>query len=303
MGKIWTNIRMQWLPRIDAETTHMKKNNMWCLPLLPAEETLKNIWTMRTRPLLPGNNTMFRKRRKKWTVCTLTSSLTPFIAMGLAQCVPITVSFPHQKERHSTPHADRILYRRNIFTKPELQAIQQELGACLGKLRPETSSSVAHGRRGMALSADSAAVAIFRQGSLRDWIVQTTGQESWELRHQDVPVEIRSYEQTGAGMAWHSDDVLFAPEPQLEVVWTLENTSDCQTLYKSSTNQCIESVQTEINSVLLVPAGGPEHCVTSLQRGRRVIVKAVYALKDSQFIQDARVTQFKASHSRKRRKR
>ena len=38
------------------------------------------------------------------------------------------------------------------------------------------------------------------------------------------------YEQKGAGMEWHIDDVLYNPE-QIEVVYTVDNTSDCSTLW------------------------------------------------------------------------
>lgn len=216
--------------------------------------------------------------------------------MGTAVTLRPSLAFSNQSlgNHHNYNHRPptQILYRRNIFSKQELQIIQQDLANSLGKLHPETSSSVAHGRRGMVLPNDSKTVQVFNHGSLLDWIIQTTGHDSWKLRHDEVPVEIRSYEQSGAGMSWHKDDVLYTPYPQLEVVWTLENTSDCQTLVQRD-RQEIESIQTEVNSVLLVPAGGPEHCVTSLQRGKRIIVKGVYALQECQLLPDTRVPQFK----------
>ena len=196
-----------------------------------------------------------------------------------------------------------ILYRRNIFSKEELETIQNDITTTyLKKLQPETTSSVANGRRGVALPSSAPTVQVFQQGSLLDWIIRVTGHSSIRLRHHDVPVEVRSYDKAGAGMAWHSDDVLFSPVPQLEVVWTLENNSDCQTLYKINDNH-VENVQTEVNSVLLVPAGGPEHCVTSLQRGKRVIVKAVYALEESNYVQDSRVQQFQGGSKKKKGRR
>ena len=222
--------------------------------------------------------------------------------------VASALPFAHGKKSHQKPptrqtcHVNEVLYRRNIFTKDELVIIQNDVISNLGRLKPETSSSVAHGRRGMTLRSDAPTVQVFQQGSLLDWIVQVTGNPSFQLRHEQVPVELRSYDQSGAGMAWHSDDVLFAPEPQLEIVFTLENTSDCQTLYKTPNGQ-IESLHTEVNSVLLVPAGGPEHCVTSLQRGRRIIVKAVYAPEDYKYLEEARVQQFKETKTRKGRRR
>ena len=42
----------------------------------------------------------------------------------------------------------------------------------------------------------------------------------------NVPIEVRVYKKSGAGMGCHVDDVLYRPTPQVEVVYTLENTSD-----------------------------------------------------------------------------
>jgi len=105
-------------------------------------------------------------------------------------------------------------------------------------------------------------------------------------------------------MAWHKDDVIYDP-PQWEVVFTVENTSDCVTMWKiqnkndnyknsnsnnndddekkgneNNTTMTTRYCQVEIdpNSLLVLQAGdeGPEHCVTSLKMGRRVIIKCAY---------------------------
>jgi hypothetical protein len=205
------------------------------------------------------------------------------------------------KQYHpAPPPLQEILYRRNVFAKDELLIIQADVKQYLGKLRPETMSSVAHGRRGLALPPSAATVDKFAQGSLLRWIHRVTQCSDYQLC-TEVPLEIRTYDQKGAGMAWHADDILFTPVPQLEVVWTLENTSDCRTLYRSTATQNVETVETEANSVLLVPAGGPEHCVTSLQRGRRVILKAVYALTDAAYVEEASVAQFGQTKQSRRR--
>lgn len=64
-------------------------------------------------------------------------------------------------------------------------------------------------------------------------------------------------------MAWHVDDVLYDP-PQIEVVWTLENTSNCQTVWKTN-EATTRSLETDRNSALLLRAGVTPHCVTSLK--------------------------------------
>lgn len=98
---------------------------------------------------------------------------------------------------------------------------------------------------------------------------------------------MRVYGKPGSGMDWHTDDVLYAP-PQIEAVLTIDNDSDCVTMWEeksadgSSTR--MEGVETEPNSILLVRAGGVRHKVTPLKKGQRVILKFVYVREGSDFV-------------------
>jgi hypothetical protein len=102
-------------------------------------------------------------------------------------------------------------------------------------------------------------------------------------------------------MEWHVDDVIYQNTKQIEVVFTLENTSDCCTMWrphdqpilaaistttssqqedsitsgrkqennnKDNNNFRVESVQTTPNSAILIKAGSVEHKVSSLSYGR-----------------------------------
>ena len=101
---------------------------------------------------------------------------------------------------------------------------------------------------------------------------------------KDVPVELRIYEKTGAGMEWHVDDILYEPK-QVEVIFTLENNSDCVTQWKTeSDHQDLKQVETEANSVILLQAGGVEHSVSALHHGRRVILKFVFVEEGAEFV-------------------
>lgn len=112
-------------------------------------------------------------------------------------------------------------------------------------------------------------------------------------------------------MEWHVDDSLCEPA-QVEVVLTIDNTSDCCTMWKphdrpalpnvrdgdesdgssrgkknkgsndrdgaaGTTTYQIQSVQTTPNSALIVRAGGAEHKVSPLTSGRRTILKMAFA--------------------------
>ena len=109
-------------------------------------------------------------------------------------------------------------------------------------------------------------------------------------------------------MEWHIDDVLYNPE-QIEVVYTVDNTSDCSTLWcpldqqqqqqrepllsttnnddgeqqkpkkkqkYSINNNNIQSVQTTPNSALIIKAGGVRHKVSPLTVGKRTILKMAF---------------------------
>lgn len=98
-------------------------------------------------------------------------------------------------------------------------------------------------------------------------------------------------------MEWHIDDVLYEPE-QIEVVLTLENDSDCCTMWKphdlpitdGNSNERVErqsygiqSVQTTPNSALILKAGGVEHKVSPLKAigTKRTIVKMAFVRKNA----------------------
>lgn len=116
------------------------------------------------------------------------------------------------------------------------------------------------------------------------------------LKPNLILLKIRVYEKQGAGMEWHIDDILYNPE-QVEVVLTIENNSDCCTMWKphdqplnpiaivdTNSNQQqyrVESVQTTPNSALILRAGSIEHKVSPLKAGKRVILKMAFVRKDA----------------------
>jgi hypothetical protein len=187
-----------------------------------------------------------------------------------------------------------IFYKQAVLNREELSLLRNELS----KLRwlDETTSSVARKRKGAVLHPTSDIVQrILKKGSVSNLVNKVmrdppTFPCEENLKNQfykispDIPVEIRLYETPGAGMDWHTDDVLYRPIPQLEVIVTIENNSDCVTCWRPQRaidEGSIERVETEPGSVLLLQAGGVPHCVTPLSRGRRVILKCAYILDDA----------------------
>lgn len=188
-----------------------------------------------------------------------------------------------------------VMYRQSILSNDELSSIRNEVSGLLSQLGHE-SSSIAQHRLGASLHpVTSPTVQIFREGSLCDFVRRCTGDETMILAN-DIPVQLRSYEKYGASMAWHVDDVLYDP-PQVEVVFTLENNSDCVTMWKVGDRHY--SMETDPNSVLLLQAGGPLHCVTSLKQGRRLILKCAYVSSHATFLQGSYTNQFPMTGNKK----
>lgn len=94
------------------------------------------------------------------------------------------------------------------------------------------------------------------------------------------PIEYRKYT-PGVWMQWHSDVPVMEP-PQLELVYTIENTSDSVTRWAHDhldvIRDRVDQAWTSPNSAIIVRAGGPVHMVSELSVGRRVIAKVMLAV-------------------------
>ncbi|KAL3796105.1 hypothetical protein HJC23_000608, partial [Cyclotella cryptica] len=207
---------------------------------------------------------------------------------------------------HQYHKSGGILYKQSILTPHEYTSIMEEWTSMHLTLMEELESSFATKRIGCRISNDSEIYRILScpEGSLCKLL---NGLEAWdeEDREQgrmviapDVPIELRIYEKAGAGMEWHTDDILYNP-PQVEVVLTLENNSDCCTMWKprkgiqhleegetTHHHGAIESVQTTPNSGLILKAGGVEHKVSPLGMGRRVILKLAFVREGALMLED-----------------
>ena len=209
--------------------------------------------------------------------------------------------YSHENDRKSSllEASGAVLYRKSVFSQEEFTVIQKEVSSCRKNLQEECSNSIAEKRYGTSLAKGSPVVAILEKGSLHCLVERATGKVC-ELSSQ-IPVEIRTYEREGAGMAWHVDDTLYDP-PQIEVVWTLENDSDCKTMWKEVGTETQKSVETEPNSAVLLSAGGASHCVTHLKYGKRIILKCAYIEKGAFFREGVHKNQFDNKKQGKKKK-
>ncbi|KAK1737735.1 hypothetical protein QTG54_011507 [Skeletonema marinoi] len=222
--------------------------------------------------------------------------------------------------RQTYKKAGGILYKQSVLTPAEFTAVQMAIEQLNLKLTEEKESSFATNRIGAViekesdvykiLSCDEGSLCRLVNGLAHDDDDDDGSNEKEEdlgkmILSPDIPIEIRIYEKAKAGMEWHVDDVIYQNTKQIEVVFTLENTSDCCTMWRphdqpilaaistTTTSQQddsitsgrkqeninnfrVESVQTTPNSAILIKAGSVEHKVSSLSYGRRVILKMAF---------------------------
>ena len=229
--------------------------------------------------------------------------------------------------RQSYKKSGGILYKQSVLTPTEFTTVQNEIHNLINdnklKLVDEKESSFATNRIGAVLDRNSEVYKVFSydEGSICRLVNTLVDNDDHDAKSEkddlllgsrmilspDIPIEIRIYEKNGAGMEWHVDDIIYTNTKQVEVVFTLENTSDCCTMWKphdqpiqlsssaaddgrgdddssssnssssnSSNKYRIESVQTTPNSAILIKAGSVEHKVSSLSYGRRVILKMAF---------------------------
>jgi hypothetical protein len=200
-----------------------------------------------------------------------------------------TYKKPHVKQFQK----NGIFYKSSLLTQSEFQVVQ-ELSSLSLNLVKETTSSVANNRIGAQLPPDSRIVEMIAnsQGTftqiINEIVEETTLDEvngANMVLSNTVPVEMRMYEQKGAGMETHYDDVLFSPE-QIEVVFTVENNSDCVTRWEefdANGEAKWTEVETEPNSAIILRAGskGARHGVSALKSGKRIILKFVFVREDA----------------------
>jgi len=227
---------------------------------------------------------------------------------------------PSSSQKSLLEKAGGISYRQSVCTRQEMDSIRNEIAVIMKRNLTKERSSIAQNRLGVTLTRDqtSETFRILEDGSIFELVQRLADFSNDKCKKRnielasEIPVEVRLYEQVGASMAWHQDDVMYEP-PQLELVFTLENNSDCVTMWKKqpkSTNDDsfiqndeIYSQETHPNSLLLLLAGGPDHCVTSLKRGRRVILKCAFVYEGATYIGEENYSLFGKTKGKKNAKR
>lgn len=181
---------------------------------------------------------------------------------------PVPISAHLQQLQRHAHFAD------DVLSKYSLEQVQKRCKTLRKAMRKE-KWSYATGRFMTKCADDDLITKTFRSPSFTKKVRETVGFEGY-LPAYDIPVEVRLYP-PGSSMAWHRDEKLLKDENQLELVFTVLNSSDSRTEFKNP-DSSITSKRTAPNSLIAVFANGVLHRVVPGTTGERIIVKAVYKL-------------------------
>lgn len=161
------------------------------------------------------------------------------------------------------------LYRPEVFTENVRMHLMDELYKV--ELKDE-KNYIAQGRLRSYIHSGMKTHRAFTSPKLAEYLSNLLGKPV-EPAANVIPIEYRKYPTGCNGMLWHRDTIII--RSQYECVYTLTNTSDSLTKYRSPSGTEY-SVYPESNSIIIVQAGGVEHSVTPITLGERTIVKFVF---------------------------
>lgn len=171
---------------------------------------------------------------------------------------------------------DKVWTSRAAFDTLTLDEVKREYIMNSHKLKPEFSGfggTIRH-RKKWKPSKNSRLTRALKDKRFISRLHNIIGRGSLVLNETSAAPEYRIYEKNGE-MKWHRDTILSSP-PQYEVVITLYNDSDSQFLWKHEGKKDVNRQDTNTNNITIVRAGGIEHAVSPVSRGKRVIIKAAY---------------------------
>jgi len=174
-------------------------------------------------------------------------------------------SLRYPQELGSSP---LFIYENDFLPSGDRDTMLQALKKLTPKLKKD--HSFATKRKSALVPVTSPAYALWTGKQMRERLQALTQPEAVP---GDFPMEIRLYP-LGASMDWHVDDLMYQ-EPQYELVYTLDNTSDSYTEFEDSSGR-VHSIWAQPNSLLVIRAAGVRHRVTTVSEGERSIIKFLY---------------------------
>jgi hypothetical protein len=196
----------------------------------------------------------------------------------------VTIIYLYYKTRKQKPEKmtqsnnmctiDQVYYYKNVLSNDDYMKLYNECTAMNPELMEEEDSNMAK-RKILNVSTDSILYDIFYGDQFINYI---NNKLNMKLKPSKLlPIDYRIYE-LGGRMKWHRDDVISENKkcPQIEIVFTLENTSDSYTIWKEDDTGTIHKIRTEPNSILITQGNSAYHKVLPVTEGYRSIIKIAY---------------------------
>jgi len=167
----------------------------------------------------------------------------------------------------------KVYFYKNILSQEEYDNILEECKKLKPYLNEENTEFTT--RKKKVVDKSSYINSIFYGDKFLNYLYKILG---FRVKPSvNLPIEFRIYE-NGGKMNWHRDyvDKVVKNCPQIEIVFTLENTSDSKTVWIDDDTNKKHEIITEKNSIIITQGNGAYHMVTPVSTGYRSIIKIAY---------------------------
>ena len=169
---------------------------------------------------------------------------------------------------------NKIIYIKNVLSFEEFSKLKEECLPLFSKLTPDKHAGT--NRAHVILCKDGPIEQIFYSKHFLEYMKNILGVNNIQPS-KVLPIEFRYYE-AGSSMDWHRDTIVNIRNkmPQVEVVFTLHNSSDSKTEWIDDETGELHKVFSTPNSIMITQGGGCFHQVTPITVGDRSIIKIAY---------------------------
>jgi ABC-type maltose transport system permease subunit len=167
----------------------------------------------------------------------------------------------------------KVYYFPDVLSQEEYKKILEECKILKPYLKEDDLKMIK--RKTIVIDKNSYVNSIFYGNKFLNYLYKIVG---FRVKaSNNLPIEFRIYEK-GGKMDWHRDyvDKVVRNCPQIEIVFTLENSSDSKTVWIDDDTNKKNEIITKNNSIIITQGNGAYHMVTPVSTGYRSIIKIAY---------------------------
>ena len=185
----------------------------------------------------------------------------------------IIIIYSKNKNEDTNCIIKKVYFFTDVLSQEEYNNILEECNILKPYLKEDNSKIIK--RKTIVIDKNSYLNTIFYGDKFLNYLYKILG---FRVKpSNNLPIEFRIYEK-GGKMDWHRDyvDKVVRNCPQIEIVFTLENTSDSKTLWIDDDTNKKHEIITQNNSIIITQGNGAYHMVTPVSIGYRSIIKIAY---------------------------